>query len=31
MLTKHNATKTYWGMEAHLHSFLTLGLDGGEW
>jgi hypothetical protein len=29
-LTKQNAMKTYWGVEVHLHAFLTLTLDGGE-
>jgi hypothetical protein len=23
--------KTYWGVEAELHVFLTSALDGGEW
>jgi hypothetical protein len=23
--------KAYWGVEAQLHAFLTLALDGGEW
>jgi len=28
---KHPATKTYGGMEAQEHAFLTSGLHGGEW
>jgi hypothetical protein len=30
-LTKHHAMKTYWGVEAYLHAFLTQALDGSEW
>jgi hypothetical protein len=28
---KHHATKTYWGLELQLHTFLTSALDCGEW
>jgi hypothetical protein len=30
-LTKHYATKTYWGEEVYIHAFLISALDGGEW
>jgi hypothetical protein len=30
-LTKHHVMKTWWGIEAHLHAFLTSVLDGGDW
>jgi hypothetical protein len=30
-LTKHNAMKTYWGVEIQIHSFLISALDGGKW
>jgi hypothetical protein len=30
-LTKHQAVKTYGGMEVYLHEFLTSALEGGEW
>jgi hypothetical protein len=29
-LTEHNATKAYWGVEVHLHAFLSSALDGVE-
>jgi len=28
-LTEHHAMKGYWGVEVQLHTFLTLGIDGG--
>jgi len=28
---KHHSTKTYWGVEAYLHAFLTSALVGGKW
>jgi hypothetical protein len=30
-LTKHNAMKTYWGVEGLLQAFLASALVGGEW
>jgi len=30
-LTKHRATKTYWGVEVQIHAFVTSAQDGGEW
>jgi len=30
-LTKHQAKEMYWGVEAELHTFLTLALDEDEW
>jgi hypothetical protein len=30
-LIKHNAMKTYQGMEAEAPPFLALALDGNEW
>jgi hypothetical protein len=29
-LTKHHATKTYWGVEVYPHEFFTSALEGGE-
>jgi len=29
-LSKHQAMKTYWGVEVELQAFLTLALDGAE-
>jgi hypothetical protein len=30
-LIKQHAVKIYEGAEVHLHAFLTVALDGGEW
>jgi hypothetical protein len=30
-LVKHCTTKSYWGVEAYLHIFITPTLDRGDW